>query len=156
MSECLQCRCTVYLAEQNLTPNTIKLYLSAVRHLQVSMCLPDPRIGDMAHLEQVTKEQRESMERRIQVEESACQSHRTFFLAQRKCGIKTLGHSTISCYGQRVVCVILVPPIRRDHRPIWFSIRQECTPQHGRCSSGLQFITISGKSDYKSIKNRSI
>ena len=49
------CRYVAYLAEDSLAPKTVKLYLSAVRHLQVSMNLPDPKIGDMAQLEQVVK-----------------------------------------------------------------------------------------------------
>ena len=55
MNENLWCRFTAYLAEEGLAPSTIKLYLSAVRHLQVSMGLPDPKMGDMARLEQVVK-----------------------------------------------------------------------------------------------------
>ena len=55
VSENLLCRYVAYLAEQGLAPKTIKLYLSAIRHLQVSMSLPDPRIGDMPRLEQVIK-----------------------------------------------------------------------------------------------------
>ena len=55
VSENLLCRYVAYLAEQGLAPKTIKLYLSAVRHLQVSMNLSDPKIGDMPRLEQVMK-----------------------------------------------------------------------------------------------------
>ena len=55
MREELLCRFVAQLADEGLSPNTIKPYLSAVRHLQVSMSLPDPRIGDMARLEQVLK-----------------------------------------------------------------------------------------------------
>ena len=55
VNENLLCRFTAYLAEEGLAPSTIKLYLSAVRHLQISMGLPDPKIGDMACLEQVVK-----------------------------------------------------------------------------------------------------
>ena len=55
LNENLLCRYTAYLAEDGLAPSTIKLYLSAVRHLQIAMGLPDPKIGDMARLEQVLK-----------------------------------------------------------------------------------------------------
>ena len=55
VSENLLCRYVTFLAEDGLAPKSIKLYLSAVRHLQVSMNFPDPKIGDMAHLEQVVK-----------------------------------------------------------------------------------------------------
>ena len=51
----LLCRFVAQLADEGLSPNTIKPYLSAFRHLQVSMSLPDPKIGDMARLEQVLK-----------------------------------------------------------------------------------------------------
>ena len=43
------------MTEEGLAPSTIKLYLSAIRHLQVAMGLPDPKIEDMAWLEQVVK-----------------------------------------------------------------------------------------------------
>ena len=55
VSEKLLCRYVAHLAEQGLAPKTIKLYLSAVRHLQVSMSLTDPRMGDMPRLERVVK-----------------------------------------------------------------------------------------------------
>ena len=55
ISESLLCRYVAHLAEQGLAPKTIKLYLSAVRHLQVSMSISDPRMGDMPRLEQVVK-----------------------------------------------------------------------------------------------------
>ena len=55
LNENLLCRYTAYLAEDGLAPSTIKLYLSAVRHLQIAMGLPDPKVGDMAQLEQVLK-----------------------------------------------------------------------------------------------------
>ena len=43
-----------FLAEQRLSPKSIKLYL-AVRHLQISMNLQDPKIGEMPKLEQVIR-----------------------------------------------------------------------------------------------------
>ena len=43
------------LARDGLVPNSIKSYLSAVRHLHLAMHLPDPKIGEMARLEQVIK-----------------------------------------------------------------------------------------------------
>lgn len=55
LNENLLCRYVAYLAEEGLSPRTIKPYLSAVRHLQVAMNLPDPKIGEMARLEQVLK-----------------------------------------------------------------------------------------------------
>lgn len=55
LNENLLCRYVAYLAEEGLSPRTIKPYLSAVRHLQVAMSLPDPKIGEMARLEQVLK-----------------------------------------------------------------------------------------------------
>ena len=55
ISETLLCRYVAHLAEEGLTPRTIKAYLSAIRHLQVSMNLSDPKIGEMPRLEQVLK-----------------------------------------------------------------------------------------------------
>ena len=55
VSEELLCRFVAQLADEGLAPTTIKPYLSAVRHLQVSMSFPDPKIGGMARLEQVLK-----------------------------------------------------------------------------------------------------
>ena len=45
----------VQLVKDGLALNSIKLYLSAVRHLHLAMHLPDPKIGEMARLEQVIK-----------------------------------------------------------------------------------------------------
>ena len=49
------CRYVASLADEGLSPKTIKSYLSATRHLQIAMSLPDPRMGEMARLEQVIK-----------------------------------------------------------------------------------------------------
>ena len=55
LDEAIMCRYVAHLAEAGLAPSTIKAYLSAARHLQIAANLPDPRIGDMARLEQVIK-----------------------------------------------------------------------------------------------------
>lgn len=55
MTEHLLCRYVSFLAEQDLSPKSVKLYLSAVRHLQVSLNFKDPKIGEMPKLEQVMK-----------------------------------------------------------------------------------------------------
>ena len=55
MSENLLCRYVAFLAEEGLAPATIKVYLSAVRHLHLAMNYADPNIGEMARLEQVIK-----------------------------------------------------------------------------------------------------
>ena len=55
LSEQILCRYVAFLAEQGLAPKSIKGYLSAARHLQISMHLPEPKMGDMARLEQVLK-----------------------------------------------------------------------------------------------------
>ena len=57
-------RYVAFLADSGLAPATIKLYLSAVRHLQISLGLPEPRIGDMARLEQVLKGSKKSFAKR--------------------------------------------------------------------------------------------
>ena len=54
-NETVLCRYVAHLAEEGLAPSSIKAYLSAARHLQIAMNLPDPRVGDMARLEQVLK-----------------------------------------------------------------------------------------------------
>ena len=55
MTENVLCRYVAYLGEQDLSPKTVKAYLSAARHLQISMSMYDPKIGDMPKLEQVIK-----------------------------------------------------------------------------------------------------
>jgi hypothetical protein len=63
-----------------LAPSTIKLYLSAVRHLQLSVGLPDPKIADMARLEQVVKgAKREYTGKEIQARENGYPLPRIFF-----------------------------------------------------------------------------
>lgn len=49
------CRFVAFLASEGLSPKTTKLYLSAIRHLQVSLHFPDPKIHAMSRLEQVIK-----------------------------------------------------------------------------------------------------
>ncbi len=44
-----------FLAEENVAHRSIKSYLSAVRHLQISQGFQPPLIGGMTHLEQVLK-----------------------------------------------------------------------------------------------------
>jgi hypothetical protein len=43
VSEFLLCAFAAYLADQNLSPQTIKSYLAAIRNTQLSLGLPDPR-----------------------------------------------------------------------------------------------------------------
>ena len=43
VSELLLCSFAAYLADQGLSPQTIKTYLAAVRSVQISLGLPDPR-----------------------------------------------------------------------------------------------------------------
>lgn len=54
-SEHLLCRFVSSLANENLCHNTIKCYLSGVRHLHVAEGFGDPHISAMARLEQVLK-----------------------------------------------------------------------------------------------------
>lgn len=42
LSESLLCRFSAFLADQNLSIRTIKVYLSGLRHLQIAAGLPDP------------------------------------------------------------------------------------------------------------------
>ena len=53
ISEQISCRYVSHLADQGLSPKSIKSYLSAVRHLQISMHMPDPKFSEMKWLEQV-------------------------------------------------------------------------------------------------------
>ena len=55
LTEQVACRYVAHLGEQGLAPKTIKAYLSAVRHLQISANMSDPDLGQMAKLEQVLK-----------------------------------------------------------------------------------------------------
>ena len=43
MSESLLCYFSTHLACQKLSPQTIKVYLSAIRHMQITLGLPEPR-----------------------------------------------------------------------------------------------------------------
>ena len=54
-SEQQLCRFVGQLVKDSLAPSSIKSYLSAIRHLHLAMHLPDPKIGEMARLEQVIK-----------------------------------------------------------------------------------------------------
>ena len=49
------CQYVSYLAMDNLCHNTIKCYLSAVRHLHIAEGMRDPNISKMARLEQVLR-----------------------------------------------------------------------------------------------------
>ena len=44
-----------FLANQNIAYSTMKVCLSAIRHMQIAFRLPDPNISRMARLEQVLK-----------------------------------------------------------------------------------------------------
>ena len=43
VSESLLCYFTAHLTRDKLAPQTIKVYLSAIRHMQITMGLPEPR-----------------------------------------------------------------------------------------------------------------
>ena len=55
-SEHQLCQFVACLAIEKISHSTIKCYLSAIRHLHVAVGLGDPRICDMARLEQVLRE----------------------------------------------------------------------------------------------------
>lgn len=55
VTETLLCQYVSYLAEENIMHSTIKVYLSAIRHLHIENHMPDPHIASMARLEQVVK-----------------------------------------------------------------------------------------------------
>ena len=55
VNENLLCRYVAYLASEGLSPKSIKLYLSAIRHLQIEFHSVDPKIHAMPTLEQVIK-----------------------------------------------------------------------------------------------------
>lgn len=55
LTEQLLCRYVFYLAEQGLSPKSIKSYLSAVRHLQITNHMADPKISETPRLEQVMR-----------------------------------------------------------------------------------------------------
>ena len=43
ITEIIQCSFAAFLADQGLAPSTVKVYLSALRNLQITLGLPDPR-----------------------------------------------------------------------------------------------------------------
>ena len=54
VSESLLCYFSTHLACQKLSPQTIKVYLSAVRYMQITLGLPEPReFSSMLHLQLV-------------------------------------------------------------------------------------------------------
>ena len=55
VTENLLCFYTAKLADEGLAHSSIKAYLSAIRHLQISGGYPDPRVGDMPRLSQVMR-----------------------------------------------------------------------------------------------------
>ena len=56
LSEHLLCFYVSFLADNGLAHSSIKCYLSAARHLQISHGFPDPNIGDMPRLKQTLRE----------------------------------------------------------------------------------------------------
>ena len=54
-TEQVLCRYVSYLADQGLSPKSIKSYLSAIRHLHIANHMHDPKINNMSRLEQVIK-----------------------------------------------------------------------------------------------------
>ena len=55
LSENLLCFYVSFLADKGLAHSSIKCYLAAARHLQISHGLPDPNIGDMPRLKQIIR-----------------------------------------------------------------------------------------------------
>ena len=49
------CRFVAYLREEGLRHQTVKSYLAAVRHMQISNDMGDPKIGSMPRLELVVR-----------------------------------------------------------------------------------------------------
>ena len=55
MKEDILCTYATYVADQGLRHQTIKCYLSAIRHQQISLGFPDPNISTMPRLEQLLR-----------------------------------------------------------------------------------------------------
>ena len=55
VDEQLLCRFVAHLSSEGLSPKSVKMYLSAVRHLQISLDGGDPNMSVMPRLEQVLK-----------------------------------------------------------------------------------------------------
>ena len=55
VTKTLLCQYVSYLATQNIMHSSIKVYLSAIRHLHIENHMPDPHISSMVRLEQVVK-----------------------------------------------------------------------------------------------------
>jgi len=58
-SEAVLLHFVVALAAEGLCSGTIKCYLSGVRHLQLSLGLGDPKVGDMATMQHVMRGNKE-------------------------------------------------------------------------------------------------
>ena len=69
------CRFVAYLREEGLRYQTVKTYLAAVRHMQISHEMGDPKIGSMARLELVVRGMKGSRQ--------ACQQEQDY-LSRRK------------------------------------------------------------------------
>ena len=137
VTEHLLCRYVSFLAEQGLSPKSVKLYLSAVHHLQISLNFKDPKIGEMPKLEQVM--------RGVKREQAKCSpGKRTRLPITPEILLKLRGvweasskqHNSIMLWA--ACCLLLwFPQSRGDNSTIRIGIRPRRTPQFLRCSCGL-------------------
>ena len=108
LSENLLCRYMASLADEGQSPKTIKSYLSATRHLQIAMSLPDPRMGEMARLEQVIKGAKREYAKRNPETRVRLPITPDILLKLRSVWSRDAKDLIGLCFGQRVVSVFMV------------------------------------------------
>ena len=107
-SEQQLCRFVAQLVKDGLAPNSIKSYLSAVRHLHLAMHLPDPKIGEMARLEQVIRGSKCEYAKLKPGTHERLPITPELLLKMRKYGIRNPIASTTLCFGQLCAYASLV------------------------------------------------
>ena len=94
-----------YLANEGLAHQTIKSYLSAIRHLQISYRHPDPHIGDIPRLELVLSLPRYVKGRSLG---SIYLLLQIYYGRHERCGSNCRLITIASCSGRRARYVSLV------------------------------------------------
>ena len=99
VSQSLLCMYVSYLAEQNLKHGSIKVYLSAVRNLQIASGHPDPFVGAaMPQLDQVMKGIK-----RVQAEKGGNQRERLPISPSILLGLKKVWSASMSEHDTKMV-----------------------------------------------------
>ena len=134
VSEAILCYFSTYMACQGLSPQTIKVYLSGIRHMQMVIGLPDPKeFTSMPRLRMVqsgiqrhvSEQNSRETKIRLPITPAILQKMRDYWLP------KSSDPDIKMLWAAAVICFFRIFPVWRNHSPKYHIISTKGSPGLG-------------------------